>query len=334
MNRLYLFLCFFLLIITHSRAQDVHFSQAYHAPIYMFSGATGFFDGDHRFIANYRQQWASVPVPYTSTAISYDTKINPMYSNGNNFGVSLQFLNDRAGDSKLTLNQLVAGVAYHYPFRKNNIISLGGQIGIAQRRIDLSKLSFDAQFNGDTYNSLLPNGENLTATQFKFLDVNAGIGYTYSKKRFYFRLNADLSHINQPKQSFYEDSRSFLSQRLKLAAETSIPIHKRFDIIGSVVYQEQTTYTQLLGTGLLNYRFLRKPFLKVNLFAGAGLRLNDAFIPVLGIDYNTWRAAVSYDFNYSNFTPATSGRGGIELSLRYIIREVKGFQDLRSCPVF
>ena len=52
-------------------AQDPHFSQYYAAPTYLnpaFAG-TG---ADHRFIANYRNQWPDISNGFITYAFSYD----------------------------------------------------------------------------------------------------------------------------------------------------------------------------------------------------------------------------------------------------------------------
>ena len=52
--------------------------------------------------------------------------------------------------------------------------------------------------------------------------------------------------------------------------------------------------------------------------AGAFLRWNDAFIPVVKIEYNPFAVAFSYDVNISKLKPSSYGRGGFEISVSYI----------------
>src|SRR5436190_1753150 len=70
-------------------AQDPEFSQYYAAPLYLnpaFTGTTN----DHRFIANYRNQWPSVAQGYTTTAFSYDYNLHDLNSG---FGFAAQHIN-------------------------------------------------------------------------------------------------------------------------------------------------------------------------------------------------------------------------------------------------
>ena len=69
---------------------------------------------------------------------------------------------------------------------------------------------------------------------------------------------------------------------------------------------------------------------------GVYLRLNDAVIPTIKIDYHPFSFALSYDVNISKLKTSSYGRGGYELSLTYI-----GFLDRNNsslnavrCPRF
>ena len=52
---------------------------------------------------------------------------------------------------------------------------------------------------------------------------------------------------------------------------------------------------------------------------GAGLwyRTKDALIAMTSIRYNRWTMGFSYDFNFSQLTPASQYRGGFEIALIY-----------------
>jgi Type IX secretion system membrane protein PorP/SprF len=56
------------------RGQDIHFSQYGNSPINLSPGLTGVFGCDMRFAANYRNQWRSVRVPYSTFAGSVENK--------------------------------------------------------------------------------------------------------------------------------------------------------------------------------------------------------------------------------------------------------------------
>lgn len=67
--------------------------------------------------------------------------------------------------------------------------------------------------------------------------------------------------------------------------------------------------------------------------AGVYSRAVDAAYIMAGMEYQSWWAGISYDFNYSNLTPASRARGGLEFSVRYIIHHFKPKRiQHRICP--
>jgi hypothetical protein len=81
-------------------AQDIHFSQFNFSPLSQNPAYTGVFDGDVRFVANYRNQWFTVPVSYNTFAFSTDGNVKTWKET---HGLSLggMFYYDRAGDSQI-----------------------------------------------------------------------------------------------------------------------------------------------------------------------------------------------------------------------------------------
>lgn len=59
------------------QAQDIHFSQFYMAPLFLNPAMTGVMNCNHRVIANYRNQWASIlrSNAYNTYNVSYDNKM-------------------------------------------------------------------------------------------------------------------------------------------------------------------------------------------------------------------------------------------------------------------
>ncbi len=57
------YLCFALLSFGGA-AQDIHFSEFYNTPLQLNPSYTGFFNGDYRFTAIYRDQWSTIGVPF------------------------------------------------------------------------------------------------------------------------------------------------------------------------------------------------------------------------------------------------------------------------------
>src|SRR5262245_38456566 len=74
----YKFLCSLLLAVQTvfiSYSQDVGFSQFYDQPLLRNPALAGFFDGDMRFTASYRNQWQSVTTPYRTFGLGTEFKL-------------------------------------------------------------------------------------------------------------------------------------------------------------------------------------------------------------------------------------------------------------------
>ena len=74
------------------------------------------------------------------------------------------------------------------------------------------------------------------------------------------------------------------------------------------------------------------------LHAGAFLRVEDAIIPVVKLDYNPFSVSLSYDVNISKLRTSSMGRGGFELGISYIgfVERKKGTSAINAtlCPRF
>src|SRR5690606_39441451 len=92
-------LIIFLFGCSALKAQDPEFSQYYAAPLYLnpaFSGTSV----DHRFIANYRNQWPNIPHAFETYAFSYDYNLDI-----HNSGLGLLLTTDKAGTANLQSTQ-------------------------------------------------------------------------------------------------------------------------------------------------------------------------------------------------------------------------------------
>ena len=71
-------------------------------------------------------------------------------------------------------------------------------------------------------------------------------------------------------------------------------------------------------------------------FFGAYYRHQDAVIPVVAMDYRSFRVGLSYDVNISSLSEASGGKGGFEISLGYTgcISSVVDVEPIQWCPRF
>ena len=108
---------------TAALAQDIHFTQFDAAPLVINPAFTGMFDGQVRATAIYRNQWASVTVPYVTYGAAVDL---PIYTdkNGDYLAAGLQLYKDQAGDGNLSNFTGMASIAYHSGLRMTEELTL------------------------------------------------------------------------------------------------------------------------------------------------------------------------------------------------------------------
>ena len=325
-----------ILTINFLHGQDLHYTQFYNAHVNINPGLTGIFNGDVRMAANYRNQWRSLPVPYTTVTGAYDMKIYRKPSAKGFFGGGLVFNYDQAGDSKLSLATLGVNGSYSIPVVNNNFLTFGAQLGFSRRAFSLDDLTFDEQWNGIQFT---PNKAITEAFDRKSLfvpDLSAGINYRIQKSP---RSKADFGlatfHINHPRNPFYSDDKSVkLPVRLVLNGLVQQKLSESLDLMVNAIYQFQTPYHELvLSAGpkfYLNQN--RGKNYAVGIFGT--YRMKDAIAPAFHLYMNDLQLGISYDVNTSPFKAVTDHKGGPEFSLIYVITHVKPLSQFKACPIF
>jgi type IX secretion system PorP/SprF family membrane protein len=317
----------------YGKAQDVHFSQFYAAPYHINPALTGNFDGDYRFIGNQRTQWRSVTLPYQTFAVSGEMR-NVINKKHLNTGISI--MNDKTGDSRFNTFRIGLSGSYDLKFDEKNSFTLGLQPAMVQRSMDISKLTFDNQFQGDRFSSANPTAENLSRGAFFYLDFAGGFIYNrVVNEKVKFSTGMAVYNINRPGQSFMNDVVVNLDPRLTFYGGGDVVLDDYWSLQPSFIWMKQGTFKEvLIGSGA-TYKVDRKGS-KVRSFSfGNWFRFGDAGFVMAGMDYEGVNFALSYDFNYSSLVPASQYRGGFELSIIYIIKNFEPARPAhRICPSF
>lgn len=314
--------------------QDLHYSQFFVAPMNINPGLTGIFNGDLRFSGNYRAQWHSVPVNYTTFTGAVDKKFL-RFNRRDFFSAGLLLNYDQAGDSKLRMGQLGLAGSYTFELSKNNFLSIGLQTVFSQRGFSMTDLTFDDQYDGSRFDPNLPNGESFNRTSRFIFDLNAGVNYRWQKStRTKVDLGVGLYHINNPKVAFYQGDSYKMPLRLSLQALGSLRTGKFLDVLVRGLYQDHGPFNEtVLGLAGLLY-ISEKRGKELGLELGVNFRLKDAWIPMLRLHGRSWQAGVSYDYNNSLFRVATFDRGGPEFSFIYIFSKVTPLNKYKVCPIY
>lgn len=317
--------------------QDIHFSQFHNSMLNINPGQTGVFNGDQRFTALIRDQWRSVPVPYLTVAGAFDMRLTSYKFRERFFGLGGHFNYDQAGDSKMSLVNFSVNGSYAQVLNPRNIISAGIGVGLSQRRFNEDDLRWAKQWNGDSYDPGLPSGEAFDATNILFLDLSAGFQYRYQvSSRTWINVGGAGFHLNGPDQSYYSLDRdnTDLPIRWSGSITSSFQIGPDFDLMVNGLYQFQNPYEEIVFNGIARIYLNNKPGRHYILDLGFGMRLDDAYYPVVGFQYNNWYVSASYDVNTSFFEIATDRRGGPEIGIRYIYANPTPPNEFKKCPVY
>ena len=318
-----------------AQAQDPHFSQFFASPLTLNPAFTGKFDGQWRLAANHRDQWPSIPKAYVTTSASVDFPImKKMIPENDVFGIGISGVSDASANSALKLNYGSLSLSYHKALDENgyNTIGAGFQATYSSMVIDANKLTFEDEltqngFARGTTMDILTNGK-----QQSYFDLNAGVlysGSTDGENNYY--LGVSMYHINRPKLTFQKNN-WYLTSRLTVHGGASLPISDVVGVNMSAIYQAQNKASETLFGAALALNANSDNINPTNVFIGAWMRINDAIIPYVGLEFLGLRIGASYDINISSLKAATTSRGGSEISIIYIKRkqESKGI----PCPRF
>lgn len=299
-----------------SRAQGLHFSQFYNAPMLVSAANTGLMsDNDYRVGMNYRSQWASLPSPFRSFSLYGDAQIFRRRNGTNWLGVGAAMFTDKTGDGNLSLNRWEAFLAYHILLGDNAMVSVGGSAATVTRTVDFSKLTFDAQWDGYVFNSTLANGENGLLSKAKYTDLGAGVNFAiFPSDMVYLKVGASVAHINQPRESFYSQE-NLIGMRPTGYIDLLARVTNRIVLNPSIYYTSQKDASQLMF-GTLATIFIGDAS-DGNVILGVFDRWNDALVMTFGYEWQGLRVMASYDYTMSSLGPYVNRKGALEFGLRY-----------------
>lgn len=293
----YLYFILFVTILKFTSGQDVHFSQFTADRMNLNPSMIGnFSDNDSRFSIQRKSQWNSVSVPFSSFSSSYEKK-----NIFNDYNLGIQFLNDKSGDSKLSLNQINLALS-----KNLNNLSIGAVIGFCQKSIDYTNLIFEDE-------------EQLLKYNYNYPDVGIGLSYkTFPSEILSYNFGISAFHLNEPNNSFYEDEIVKLPLKNNFYFKLEYDHLTSFTIIPEVFFTNQGMSNELL---IGSQAEIKSKNIKIIPFTY--YRLEDAIILGFGIMKDNLTANISYDINVSDLSIASNNRGGFEFSVIYLWKKKK-----------
>jgi type IX secretion system PorP/SprF family membrane protein len=331
-------LLFFLSCSFLLRAQDPHFSQFFSSPLTLNPAFTGKFDGNIRFAGNYRDQWPTINQAYKTGTVSVDFPImKKSIDYRDTWGVGIMAYTDKSAAGAVTFNYASLSTAFHKGLDEDGYkqLGLGVQATYSNMNIFTADLKFEDQLTPLGFTGVTSETFGNTILKSSYFDVNAGLLYTTSssdKNNLY--AGVSVYHINRPKQNFTANSFYLLSPRATFHAGGYFPTGETSTLHISALYSTQAqAHETLLGAAMQFATGTDETSVNpVSVYAGTWIRLGDALIPYVGLEYSGLRLGISYDVNISDLKTASQSRGGFELSLIYISKP-PGSKGL-PCPKF
>ncbi len=328
---------FCLMVTGMVGAQDPEFSQYYAAPLYLnpaFTGTTM----DHRFMANYRNQWPNITRGYETYAFSYDYNLHD-YNSGMGFLATV----DQAGSAGMKSSQFNFLYSYKWSVSNKWVISSGLNFGYAFRSIDFNRLLFGDQLQFDATGNIPSDDPALfNLGNSNYFDFNAGM-LAYNKT---FWLGFASSHINRPNRSLVNEEAT-IPVKTTFHGGIRIPLQRgpfrreRESVLSpSFVYKMQGNFSQLdLGA-----YFLYDPIALGLWYRGIPVKQNvvgnlsrDAVVVILGFQFEKVEVGYSYDFTISELGSISGGTHEVSLQYKLAIQtntRTKKKQKYIPCPTF
>jgi type IX secretion system PorP/SprF family membrane protein len=332
MKKIFLSLSVLMVFSSVVKSQDLNFSQYYETPLLRNPALAGIFTGDVRAKINYRNQWASIAVPFKTFAFSGEYKLPLNNAAGDWITLGLQATNDVSGSAKLKKTALLPVVSFNKSLSQINdsylsIAFIGGPVNTS---FDPTALKLITDEPGVGNNS-----------GYTYYDLGAGLTYSSNfGEDIKYYVGGAMYHINNPTLNFFKDNGtlSILGRKLVLNGGISAQTSDNNKVTAYVDYIKQDGSNQFLAGMLYGIDFVQ-PYSSDKVFGinmGAFFRWGDAIIPVVNVDVYDWNFGLSYDINISKLNTYTQYKGGLEFSATYRAklnkRTLAG--DGVRCPAF
>jgi len=307
--------------------QDMHFAQFFNTPMVVNPSLAGGDDGTFRAVLNYRDQWKSAGNAYQTYGLSLDGGMMKKIDKGF-LGVGIAIYNDKQGDVSLNYLNAKLSLSYHTQISRQQYFNAGISGGVAQTSIDRSKMIWDDQYDGSGYNPSIVSSEILFEPNQISPDFSLGANYVFKENEYSgnrrFVLGGaihNLVKVNDALIGVQDVNRKF---RYVVHSEATFPVRgtnmqiqpsgffalqglQRELFVGSVIRYElkqESKFTDFQKTSALSIGVFAREFKSVVLYGGLQL--------------DKYNIGISYDINYGGYSVATNGRGGFEISFKYL----------------
>lgn len=205
------FILYICSIMNQIEAQGVYFSQYYSSPLVLNPAYTGQHEDKFRIVSNTHVQGNYFNENVISGTLSYDQQIIIKRAE---IGVGACYTYDRSLASNFPKQSINLSFASALSVSERSGLGLGIQVGYNNMFISYDHLSFPEQYNRDTggFDTSLPISENFDENNSDYVNVNAGLVWSYKMSKSYLSTGISVRHLNSPSYHL-TDIKSSISQR-------------------------------------------------------------------------------------------------------------------------
>lgn len=248
-------------------------------PLLLNPALTGTAEGNMNIGLNYRSQGKSITVPYVTQSGFIEYKILPEFLKRDWAGVGATVYQDKAGDGNLksTFGALYASYHKGLDYNNNYFASFGASMGFGNKSVNYAGLLFDSQWDGYQFNALIPSRESNSAYSLSYWDFSAGTMFTYSpSNKFSSFAGVSLLHINNPKETFYIDSKNQAGRKFIIHGGLDWKIYNNVYLQPKFSFSLKKKASEfLMGT---NFLFMKN---EIRIYTGIWTRIKrDVMLPV------------------------------------------------------
>ncbi len=305
------------------QAQDIHFSMLDLDPLLFNPAYSGFFDGTGRFGVIYRNQWASVSVPFQTVTATAEMSLMRSTRNRNGLSAGLWVSNDRAGTLDYGATTVSSIVSFFQALGDgNNLMSLGVEGGVGQVGFNLNNIE------------LIDGNETFPSTHAFYPTLGAGAAWFCQwNETLYTKVGLSVRNINEPDISYLASGDSRLAQKWNLYARGEWRVTPSWSILPVAGYQHQGSYHELVYGTDVRWYLNERPSDYLVLSAGIVGRHADAASINMAVLWHEWTFAFSYDANLSRLAEASHTLGAFELGVLYMISKKDKKKRALPCPI-
>ncbi len=302
--------------------QDIHFSQVDADPVLLNPAYAGFYQGTGRFGVVYRNQWASVSIPYQTVAVTGEAAL---WRGGTRSGLSVgaTVFNDDAGTLSYGTTSGHLSLAYYHSLNRSgtSVLSAGFEGGWAQSGYDPSRAEME------------DGSERFDVPKVDYPLFAIGLAWYWQPMAdFHAKVGFSIRNLNRPNISYLHLDDTYLERRYSLFARAEYRCWRSVSLLPVVMAQTQGKHRELVYGTDVKWYLEEGGAREVSVRAGVAYRHADALIANLMVEYDAFLFTFCYDANVSGLSVASGGVGAFEAGIVY--RLVKGNKKTKAlkCP--